>query len=205
MKTDVILVGGFHEMIELCEDCGHHIVGIIDNDLIGNYCGYPVIGKDYDAEALFMKYGKAKIIITPDLPKLRRKLVEIYKAIGYSFMTVISPYARVSRSAIIGEGTVVQAGVNISSATKIGKFCKLNTNCNIMHDNIVGDYATIAPNAVSLGRVSIGQVSYIGANSTILPNIVVGNNSIVGAGAVVTNNVLSCTTVKGVPAKSNPF
>lgn len=201
MKTDVILVGGFHEIIELCEDCGHHIVGIIDNDLIGNYCGYPVIGKDYDAEALFMKYGKAKIIITPDLPKLRKQLVEYYQSIGYSFITVISPHARVSRSATIGEGTVVQAGVNISSATVIGNFCKLNTNCNIMHDNIVRDYATIAPNAVLLGRVSVGKGAYIGANSTLLPNICVGDNAVVGAGAVATRNVTNNAIVKGVPAK----
>lgn len=201
MKTDVILVGGFHEMIELCEDCGLNIVGIIDNKLIGNYFGYPVIGNDHDAKALFAEYGKAKIIITPDSPKLRKKLVENYKSIGYDFFTVISPYARVSRSAIIGEGTVIQAGVNISSATVIGSFCKLNTNCNIMHDNIVGDYATIAPNAVLLGRISVGKEAYIGANSTLLPNICVGDNAIIGAGAVATRNVPKSAIVKGVPAK----
>lgn len=188
-------------MIELCEDCGYNIVGIIDNDLIGNYCGYPVIGKDHDAENLFVEYGKAEIIITPDSPKLRKKLVENYKSIGYRFLTVISPYARVSRSAIIGEGTVVQAGVNISSATIIGSFCKLNTNCNIMHDNVVGDYTTIAPNAVLLGKVSVGKGAYIGANSTLLPNICVGDSAVIGAGSVATRDVTKSVIVKGVPAK----
>lgn len=32
---DVILVGGFQEMIELCEECGVNIVGIIDRNLGG--------------------------------------------------------------------------------------------------------------------------------------------------------------------------
>lgn len=34
MVNKVILVGGFHEMIELCEDCGYSIVGIIDNEVV---------------------------------------------------------------------------------------------------------------------------------------------------------------------------
>ena len=201
MKIDVILVGGFHEMIELCEDCGLNIVGIIDNNLIGNYFGYPVVGKDCDAEALFTEYGKAKIIVTPDPPNLRKKLVEYYKSIGYSFIKVISPQAKVSRYAKIGDGTVIQSGVNVSSSTIIGSFCKLNTNCNIMHDNIVEDYATIAPNAVSLGGVRVGESSYIGANCTILPGMAIGSNSVVGAGSVVTHNIANGKTVKGVPAK----
>ena len=201
MKTDVILVGGFHEMIELCEDCGLNIVGVIDNELTGIYYGYPIIGKDEDAKALFSQYGEARIIVTPDSPKLRKKLVGYYKSIGYTFVTVISPQAKVSRYARIGEGTVVQSGVNISSATTIGDFCKLNTNCNLMHDNVIGNYVTIAPNAVSLGRVEIGNNSYIGANSTVLPGIVIDNNCVVGAGAVVTHNVAEGKTVKGVPAK----
>lgn len=201
MKTDVILVGGFHEMIELCEDCDLNIIGIIDNEKKGFYNRIPILGKDSDAKELFIKYNKAKIIITPDSPVLRKKLVEYYKSIGYDFITVVSPYARVSRSAMIGEGTVVQAGVNISSASVIGRFCKLNTNSNIMHDNFVGDFTTIAPNAVTLGRVHVGHSTYVGANSTILSEIHVGNYSIIGAGSVVTRDVADGITVKGVPAK----
>lgn len=188
-------------MVELCQDCNMNIVGIIDNELTGSYYGIPVIGRDSDAEILFTQYHRAKIIITPDSPVLRKKLVNFYQEIGYEFVTVLSPYARISRSASIGLGTIVQAGVNISSAAEIGRFCKLNTNCNVMHDNRVGDFSTIAPNAVCLGRVSIGQYAYVGANSTILPEIIIGHNSIVGAGAVVTHNVADGRTVKGVPAK----
>ncbi len=201
MRTDVILVGGFHEMVELCQDCDMNIVGIIDNELTGCYYGIPVIGKDRDAETLFPQYNGAKIIVTPDSPILRKKLATFYQEIGYEFATVVSPYARISPTASIGLGTIVQAGVNISSATEIGRFCKLNTNCNVMHDTIVGDFSTIAPNAVCLGRVSIGQYTYVGANSTILPEIKIGYSSTVGAGAVVTRNVADCITVKGVPAK----
>ena len=201
MKTDVIIVGGFHEIIELCEECGLNVIGVIDNELKDSYSGVPIIGKDEDAERLFSKYGDCKVIITPDSPKVREKLVNLYKSIGYEFNTVISPLAHVSKSVVIGEGTVIQAGVNVSSATKIGCFCKLNSYCNVMHDNVIGDYTTIAPNAVLLGRVTTGKGAYIGANSTILPNGNVGAGSMVGAGAVVTRDVAESVIVKGVPAK----
>lgn len=201
MKTDAIIVGGFHEIIELCEECGLNVVGIIDNELKDSYYGVPIIGKDEDAERLFSKYGNCKVIITPDSPKVREKLVDLYKTIGYEFATVISPLAHISKYAEIGEGTVIQSGANVSAATKIGRFCKLNSCCNVMHDNVISDYTTIAPNAVLLGRVTTGKKSYIGANSTILPNISIGEGSTVGAGAVVTRNVDAYIIVKGVPAK----
>ena len=53
MVNKVILVGGFHEMIELCEDCGYSIVGIIDNTISTNYWNYPIIGTDGDCQELY--------------------------------------------------------------------------------------------------------------------------------------------------------
>lgn len=198
---DIILVGAFHEIIELCEDAGYHIVGIIDNCITGEYYGYPIIGKDQDASAIHNQYPHCAVVITPDEPHLRRKLVEYYRSSGYSFVTVIHPEASVSRMARIGEGTVVQRGVNVSANTTIGSFCKLNTNCNVMHDNNVADYTTIAPNAVLLGYVSVGEMGYIGSNSTILPHCSIGDEAVVGAGTVVTKDVQPNLVVAGVPAR----
>lgn len=201
MDNEIILVGGFHEMIELCEKSGFIIKGIIDGNLKDSYFGYPVIGSDEDAEKLFPEYGKYKLVLSPDSPKVRAKLEQLYSAIGYDYATVISPNATISKFATIGKGTVVQNFVNVSAGTKIGNFVKLNTYCNVMHDNIVGDFSTIAPNAVSLGRITIGESSYIGANATILPGLSIGDNVIVGAGSVVTKSVINNVIVKGVPAK----
>ena len=201
MKSDVIIVGGFHEVIELCEECGLNVVGIIDNELVGTYYGIPVIGTDNDAEMLYSIYKDCKIIVTPDSPKVREKLVNLYQTIGFEFATLISPLAQISKYAEIGEGTVIQSGVNVSAATIIGRFCKLNSCCNVMHDNRIADFTTIAPNAVLLGRVEVGERAYVGANSTVLPELSIGANSMVGAGAVVTRDVVENSIVKGVPAK----
>ena len=175
MVNKVILVGGFHEMIELCEDCGYSIVGIIDNTISTNYWNYPIIGTDGDCQELYKKYADIPLVITPDAPIVRKNLFQLYAKVGFHFETVISPSARISRSATIGIGSVIQSGVNVSSNALIG--------------------------AVLLGKVSIGEGAYIGANSTTLPYKKIGVSSIVGAGAVVTKDVEDYSVVKGVPAE----
>ena len=201
MENDIILIGAFGEMCELAEICGKKIVGIIDNNLNDTFRGIPIIGKDEDAPILFKKFFSIPVVVTPDKPQIRKKLVEYYRRIGYKFSTLISPLAYISPSAEIGNGTVIQSFCNVSSNSTIGDFCKLNTFSNVMHDNIIGDFTTIAPSAVLLGRVEIGEKAYIGANATILPGTKVGADVIVGAGSVVTKNIPSNTIVKGVPAK----
>lgn len=201
MDNKVIIVGAFHEMIELCEDCGFQIVGIIDNQYTGDFYGIPILGKDEDADRLYHEYSDCSVVITPDSPKVREKLFALYSQIGFQFATVISPRAIISRCATIGKGTIIQACVNVSSGSTIGDFVKINTYANIMHDNVVGNFATVAPNALLLGYVYIGASAYIGANSTVLPHVRVGVESTVGAGAVVTKDVNNNVIVKGVPAK----
>ena len=198
---EAILVGGFNEIIELCELCDIHIVGIIDNDIHKKHAQYPILGTDNDAGSLYTKYQSTPIVITPDLPHIRNKLFDYYSSIGYSFLSVISPKAEISKSSILGKGVIIQSGVNISSDAVIGNFVKLNTNSNIMHDCKIERFTTVAPNAVLLGRVKVGSFCYIGANSTILPDVIVHDKSVVGAGSVVVNNVEKGKPVKGVPAK----
>ena len=199
-EKSVIVVGAFHEVIELCENCRRKIVGIIDNRLEGTYEGYPILGKDIDARSLYRKYQNCELIISPDSPLIRKRLVHYYSEVGFSFATLISPNAYVSKTAKVSEGCVVQAGVILSAFVKIGRFVKLNVRSTIMHDNTVGDYVTIAPHAVGLGGVQINSMAYIGANATILPHLRVGEQAVVGAGAVVTKQVEAHKTVKGIPA-----
>ncbi len=201
-ENKVIIVGGFHEIIELCEKSGKEIIGLIDNDLSGSYLGYPIFGNDAYARSIYDRYPEVPIIISPDSPPIREKLYEHYKSIGFKITSVISPEATVSKSAKIGIGVIIQDGVNISAFAEIGNFVKLNSYSNIMHDVKVEDFVSIAPNAVVLGRVCIGRKAYIGANSTILPNISIGENSLVGAGSVVTKNIEKNSVVMGVPAKN---
>lgn len=199
--NEIILIGGFAEMIELCESCKKEIVGIIDNSLAKQILGYPVLGADSDAKRIFSKYNGTPLIISPDEPYKRQKLAEYYLNIGFKFAQLISPHATISRKSRIGKGVLIQSGANISSMVYLEDFVRINVNANIMHDCTIREYTTVAPNAVILGRVHISQSCYIGANCTVLPNIKIGKNSIIGAGAVVTKDIESGVTVIGNPAR----
>ena len=198
---NIIMVGGFHEMVELCEDCGLNIVGIIDNTLKGTYEGVTVIGTDDDRHEIFKKFGDVPLVLTPDKPAIREKLYHLYKEVGFSFKTIISPTARISRTATIGEGTIIQDSVNVSSHTRIGSFVKLNTMSNVMHDCVVGDFTTIAPNVCVLGRIGIGKKCYIGANATVLPDLKIVDGTTVGAGATVLRSIEEAGVYIGTPTR----
>jgi sugar O-acyltransferase (sialic acid O-acetyltransferase NeuD family) len=201
MTKKIIIVGSFLEIIELAEDSGYEIIGFIDNNKTGFYRNYKILSSDDYVDELDQDLKKIPLIITPDKPQKREKLYSYYLSQGFKFSSLISTSSKISKSATIGEGTVVQFGVNVSSEVYIGKFVKLNTYCNIMHNSVVGDFTTIAPNAVVLGNVKIGKNCYIGSNATILPNIEISDDVVVGAGAVVTKNVPPFSIVAGNPAK----
>jgi sugar O-acyltransferase (sialic acid O-acetyltransferase NeuD family) len=201
MRRGIIVVGAFHEIIELTEELNVNIFGLIDNEKKGDYMGYPIIATDETANDLSIDIKQLPLIITPDMPAIRMKLSRLYEKYGFYFTNLISTGSKISKSANIGNGVVIQNGVNVSAQTEIFDFVKLNTNCNIMHNSIIRKYTTIAPNAVILGNVNIGEACYIGSNSTILPNVRIADNVTIGAGAVVTKDIDTPGTFVGIPAK----
>lgn len=200
-SKQVILIGGFHEVIEQILPLDLELIGIIDNNKTGEYYGIPVLGGDKEAHTILKRFPGSELIITPDKGNIRRMLFEEYSRFNNNFFTLVSKYSMISRFANIGDGCIISQNTHLSAGVEIGKFCKINVGANIMHDCRVGDFSTIAPNAVVLGNVEIGTNCYIGANSTILPNVKIGDNVTVGAGAVVTGEVKDNKIVKGIPAK----
>ena len=202
MPEKIIIVGAFHEIVELCESSGYAIVGFFDQEKKNDtFMGYPILGDDGDAEKLFAKYGNIPVVISPDACSARRRLYDHYSRCGYRFASLISKDAKISPSAKIGCGSVIQSGAYVSSNARIGKFVKVNVNATVMHDTIVGDFSTLAPCSVLLGAIQLGQDVYLGANATVLPRLKIHPNTVIGAGAVVTRDILEQKIVKGIPAK----
>jgi UDP-perosamine 4-acetyltransferase len=197
----IILVGAFVEIVELCDLLNVEIVGIIDNVCTDPFLGRPILGTDNEADKILARHPAVPIHVTPDSPKLRSELSARYSRFGASLATLVHPEAFLAPSTMIGVGSVIQARAHVSSATVLGRGVKVNTCANITHDVTIGDFATIAPSAVLLGRARVGPHAYIGANATILPGVSIGENALVGAGTTVTRDVPAGTKVVGVAGR----
>ncbi len=102
---------------------------------------------------------------------------------GLSLPSVVSPSARVSPSATIGDGSVVRPGAIITADARIGRFCIINTGAIVEHGVELGDGVHVCPRAVLAGDVKVGPRTWI------------------GLGAVVVDNVPSDVVAFGVPAR----
>lgn len=201
MPEKIILVGFFHEILELARECGSEIIGFVDRSDKEGHPSIPWLGDDDVLPALLKNFLGVQLFLTPDAPKIRKRLHALYSFHDPSFASLISPHARISSSVTLGNGVCIQWHAHISSNATLGDFVRLNVAANVMHDTLIGDYTTVAPDACVLGGVTIGSACYIGANSTILPGRKIGDGAIVGAGAVVTRDVPDGIVVAGSPAR----
>jgi sugar O-acyltransferase (sialic acid O-acetyltransferase NeuD family) len=131
----------------------------------------------------------------------RIQFVQQVEALGMHFTSIIHPTARVSRMATVGEGTVINAGVQVATHSQIGKHVVINRGALIGHHNVIHDYATISPGANLAGNITVGQRAWIGLGANILEKRTIGEQSIVGAGALVSRDVPDRVKVMGVPAR----
>lgn len=130
----------------------------------------------------------------------RAALIEQAAGMGFRFATIVHPTARVSTKAVIGEGSIVSAGVVVAVKARVGRHVLLNRGALIGHNAEIGDYATIGPGANIAGFTRTGERTCVGMSAVILEGISVGSRSLVSAGAVVTRDVGDRTQVAGAPA-----
>lgn len=198
MGSKIVLIGGFSEIIELCQELDYKEIAVIDRADVGR--GTVFLGTDESIQETFDEIVDADFCITPDIPKIREKIYLFYSKHNITYQSLISRNARISVSAQVGRGTVIQYGSFVSSDVVIGAFVKLNVNTCVMHDSAVGDFSTIAPSCTILGKVTIGKYCYIGTAATILPGLSICDAVTVGAGAVVTKDITQPGVYVGVPA-----
>jgi sugar O-acyltransferase (sialic acid O-acetyltransferase NeuD family) len=130
----------------------------------------------------------------------RYALVERIAEMGFRFVTIIHPTARVSRMATIGEGVIISSGAQVATHSEIGRHVFINRGALIGHHNIIGDYSTISPGANLAGHITVGRRVWVGLGANVLEKRTIGECSLVGAGSLVMKDVPPRTKVMGVPA-----
>lgn len=206
-ERQVILMGGgghARVLVEALHGSATSVTGITDPGLpVGELVlGVPVLGSDTAVELC----DPASVVLvngmgTAQHGRLRRRLYEVWAALGYRFLTVCHPSAVLSRTVQLGGGVQIMAGAIVQSLVELGPNCVVNTGARIDHDCQLGPHVFIGPGATLCGAVSVGEGALIGAGAVLLPGISVGREAIVGAGAVVTCDVPDGVVVIGNPAR----
>ena len=121
--------------------------------------------------------------------------------LGFNLINAIHPRAVVARSAKLGRGVSIMAGVVVNPAAVIGDNVILNSQCTVEHDCVIGDHVHIAPGATLSGAVQVGRLSHIGTGASVRQGVRIGERVVVGVGSVVIDDVPDGMVVVGAPAR----
>ncbi|MDN5067869.1 NeuD/PglB/VioB family sugar acetyltransferase [Aliarcobacter butzleri] len=173
MKEKIVLIGGgghCHSVIDVIEqENKYEIIGIVDTkENIGKkVLDYNIIACDDDLETIFLSCKNALITVGQiESNKIRVKIYNKLKEIGFNLPVIISPLAYVSNHSSIEEGTIIMHHALVNANTKIGKNCIINTKALIEHDCIIGDNCHISTASVLNGGVRVKENSFFGSNAT---------------------------------------
>lgn len=182
-------------VIEIAEQNGFAIGGLIDaNPAIKSLCNYPV-----STELPAASFEGQGFVITIGNNKIRKRLAG--ELDGKCFETLVHNRASLSSRTVIGDGTVIMAGVSINADASIGKHCIVNTNASVDHDCVISDFVHISPNVALAGDVHVGEGTHVGIGACVIQGVRVGHWCTIGAGAVIIRDVPDGATVVGNPGR----
>ena len=163
MNNNLLILGagGYgHVVREIAEDSG-----IFDKIDFLDDSSPLAIGKFGDAEKFLKGYPNA--VVALGNAELRLGYIEKLRAAGFQIPAIISPKAYVSKSAKIGNGTIVEPFSAINANSEVGIGVLLRCGSVIDHNAKVGDFCYIDCGVVVKANNSVGFKMKIAANSVV--------------------------------------
>ncbi len=160
--------------------------------------GLPVVPMDELEE----RYANADhafyaALVYTQMNRLRTRLYQQVKAMGYAPASYISSRAFVWHNVEIGEHAFIFEDNTLQPFVVLGDNVVLWSGNHIGHHSRIKDNCFIASHVVVSGFCSIGANCFIGVNATFGNNLSVGDDCLIGAGALVARDVPDDTLVKG--------
>lgn len=208
MDSIVIIGSSGHAkvILDIVQQQGRYrVAGFLDcfRDTDEQTSGYPILGKEKDLPDLIKAHTLKGAIVAIGDNFVRSKVVTQIKKTSpeLPFVSAVHPAATIAREVVIGEGSVVMAGVSINPCSCVGRFCILNTNASLDHDSILEDFASLAPGVTTGGNCRIGHHAALGIGAVLIHGIHVGEHTVIGAGSLVMKSVGPLAVAYGAPAR----
>ena len=142
-----------------------------------------------------------KYLVCPTRVVNKIKIFNVFNIPIEQFTTIFHAMSSVSKTATIGRGCVINAGVVIAGQSVIEDMVFINRGSTIGHHTRIGRFTTINPACNIAGDVLIGEKCEIGIGATIIDGINIGSNNIIGAGSLVLNDIPDNVVAYGNPCK----
>lgn len=154
-----------HTVAELVTDCGHDVVGFIDDFTQGAQ----IVGSLEEVRLSHPpgEYGVALAVGYNNMPA-RWEAWQRIRAAGYAAPALVHPRAYVAGSATVEDGAMLMAGSIVDVRARIGEIVVAWPGSCVNHDCVVGANCFISPNATLCGYVNLGAHSFVGAGAAIV-------------------------------------
>jgi len=153
---------------------------------VPEFCGLPVVAFEQLVDryppaehALFAALSYAK------LNSLRRKKFEEGQALGYEFVSYISPRATLLNEGRIGRNCFILEDNTIQPFVTVGDNVTLWSGNHIGHHSHIGSHTFISSHVVVSGGVRIDEQCFIGVNATLRDHVTIGKRCVIGAGSLM--------------------
>ncbi|MBR6438131.1 MAG: sugar O-acyltransferase [Bacteroidales bacterium] len=198
----IVCAGGFgREVYYMAKEIGKwNIKGFIDDNLHaldGVNIALPIIGTIKD----WVPSENEVFALGVSAPKTKEVIVNIMKAKGAMFETLISPRSHIIETATMGEGCIVSG--TLGDCVKLGNFVNIMGSM-IGQDSIIDDYSTTT-GYTNIAAAHLGKRVFAGSHSAVLNGLTVGDDAYICAGSIVFTKVKAGTKVFGNPAKRMDF
>jgi sugar O-acyltransferase (sialic acid O-acetyltransferase NeuD family) len=164
--------------------------------------GLPVVAlEEIEAHFPAERHDAFVAISSTKLNRIRTRLYEHVKELGYSLATYVSSKAFVWHNVEIGENCMIFENNVLQHEVKVGNNAVLWSGNHVGHQTRIGDHCFVSSHVVISGYCSIGRSSFLGVNSCIADFLKIGEDCVVGAGAVVVKDTEDGRVYVGNPAR----
>lgn len=127
-------------------------------------------------------------VVYTQLNRLRARLFETAKAMGYKPASYISSRAFVWKNVKLGEHCFIFEDNTVQPFVEIGDNVVLWSGNHIGHHSKIGNHCFFASHAVLSGFCGVGANSFVGVNATIANNVEIAEDNWLGPGVTIARN-----------------